>query len=151
MLVAAGCWMGARFWKAKGVLEEKVPAERLSSLKQACEEFGRQDLYEPLSWVLNLNIRWLDRNLEYFLERERYIVAANVMLYEAKIERARGYFEEASRLAKIGSARHRRLTTILANLDAVAKIARRSWQIDGRYAPTQKTPYVKWSGKPPGR
>ena len=143
--------MRVRFRKAKGVLEEKVPAERLISLKQACEEFGRQDLYEPLSWVLNLNIRWLDRNLEYFLKRERYIVAANVMLYEAKIERARGYLEEATQLAKIGSARNRRLTTILANLDTVAKIARRSWEIDGKYASTEKKRYVGLLAKPPGK
>jgi hypothetical protein len=149
MLVAAGCSMMARFWR--GALEEKVPAYRLSSLKQVCEELGRQDLYEPLSWVLNLNIRLPDRNLEYFLKRERYIVAANVMLYEAKIERARGYLEEATRLAKIGSARHRRLTTILANLDTVAKVARRSWEIDGKYGSTKKMRYVEFSAKPPGK
>jgi hypothetical protein len=28
MLVAARCSMRVRFWKAKGFLEEKVPAER---------------------------------------------------------------------------------------------------------------------------
>jgi hypothetical protein len=85
------------------------------------------------------------------LKRGRYIIAANVMLYESKIQRARGYFEEAARLAKVGSARRRRLATILANLDTVAKIARRSWEIDGKYTPIQKTRYAKWSAKSPGR
>jgi hypothetical protein len=130
--------MSARFWKGRRVSEEKVVGEHRSSLRKACEEFGRQDLYEPLSWVLNLNIRWLDRNLDYFLNRRRYVIAANVMLYESRIERAKGYLEEAIRLAKVGSARYRRLTTILANLQMVAKIARRSWEIDGKYATARK-------------
>jgi hypothetical protein len=151
MVVAEGCSMRVTFWKSKSALEEKVSAERLGSLKQACEELGRRDLYEPLSWVLNLNIRWLDSNLEYFLKRKRYIVAANVMLYEAKIERARGCLEAATRLAKTGSARHRRLTTILANLDIVAKIARRFWEIEGKYATTKKKRYPELSAKPPGK
>ncbi|MGA3193242.1 MAG: hypothetical protein ABSD73_12210 [Candidatus Bathyarchaeia archaeon] len=85
------------------------------------------------------------------MKRKRYIVAANVMLYEAKIERTKGYLEEATRLAKIGSARNRRLTTILANLDTVAKIARRSWEMDGKYASTEKKRYVGLLAKPPGK
>jgi hypothetical protein len=50
-----------------------------------------------------------------------------------------------------GSARHRRLATILANLDTVAKGARRSWEIDGKYASTKKKRYVELSAKPPGK
>jgi hypothetical protein len=139
------CSMKIRFPRAKRDAGERVPAEHLNSLRQACEEFGRQDLYQPLSWVLNLNIRWLDTHLDYFLQRGRYVIAANVMLYESKKDRARKYFEEALRLSKPGSARQRRLTTILANLDTVAKIARRSWEIDGKYAPRKRSaqPFAK--------
>jgi nucleotide-binding universal stress UspA family protein len=112
---------------------EKVPTENRDSLRRACEEFGRRDLYKPLSWLLNLNIRWLDRNLEYFLKRGRYVVAANVMLYESKTDRARKHLEEALRSVKVGSPRHRRLTVVLANLDIVSKIAKRSWELAGKY------------------
>jgi hypothetical protein len=57
--------------------------------------------------------------------------------------------EEATRLAKTGSARHRRLTTILTNLDIVAKIARRFWEIEGKYTMTRKKRYPELSAKPP--
>jgi hypothetical protein len=127
-----------RLWKTKRIPEEKVPAEGVGSLRQACGEFGRQDLYEPLSWLLNLNIRWLDKNLDYFLQRKRYIIAANVMLYESRMERAREHFEGALRLTKADSERQRRLTVVLANLDTVSKIARRFWELEGKYVQTRK-------------
>jgi hypothetical protein len=143
--------MRGRFRKVKSGFEEKVPAEHLDSLKQACDELGRRDLYEALSRVLNLNIRWLSRNLDYFLERRRYVIAANVMLYESKKQRARKYFEEALRSARAGSERQRRLTTVLTNLDTVAEIAKRFWEIDGKYAPRRKSRYLEWSGNPTRR
>jgi hypothetical protein len=55
------------------------------------------------------------------------------MLYESKKESARKYFEEALRLAKVGSPRHPRLKIVLANLDIFSKIAKRSWELDGKY------------------
>ena len=134
--------MTIRFRRRKHV-PEKVPTENLDSLRRACEEFGRKDLYKPLSWVLNLNIRWLDRNLEYFLKRGRYVIAANVMLYESKTDRARKYLEEALRSVKVGSARHRRLTVVLANLDIVLKIAKRSWELAGKYQATNVAESVR--------
>ena len=146
-----GCPMRVRFRKAKHTIEEKAPAKHLDSLRQACKECGRQDLYEPLSRVLKPNIGWLNRDLELLLKTRSYILAANVMLYESKAELARKYLEEAIRLAKVGSARHLRLITVLGNLDTVAKIARRSWQIEGECAPTQKKRQVGWSAVPPTR
>jgi nucleotide-binding universal stress UspA family protein len=119
--------------KRRNTLVEKVPSKNSSSLRQACNEFGRQDLYKPLSWVLNLNIKWLDMNLQLLLKKERYVTAACVMLYDSKSERARQYFEKALRSSKAGSTRYRRLTTVLGNLDVVEKIARRSWELDGKY------------------
>jgi nucleotide-binding universal stress UspA family protein len=119
-------------FRRKATSDEKVPPEKLDSLKQACKEFGREDLYKPLSWVLNLNIRWLDQHLEAFLKSGRYVLAANVMLYESKTDRARKYFTEALRSTKVGSARHQRLTTVLENLDVVSKIAKRSWGLAGK-------------------
>jgi nucleotide-binding universal stress UspA family protein len=109
-----------------------VPPDKLDWLKQACEEFGRGDLYKPLRWTLNLNIRWLDRHSDYFLKSERYVLAANVMLYESKTARARKYLEQALRSAKVGSARYERLSVVLANLDAVSKIAERFWGLAGK-------------------
>jgi hypothetical protein len=131
--------MSTRFRNARHATKEKALAKHLDSLRQACKEYGRQDLYEPLGRLLKPNIGWLDRDLELFLKMRRYVIAANVMLYESRTELARKYLEEALRLAKVDSARHRRLATVLANLETVAKIARRSWQIEDGYAPMQKT------------
>jgi nucleotide-binding universal stress UspA family protein len=117
----------------KHPIDEKVPRVNLNSLKQACEEFGREDLYKPLSWVLDLNIRWLDENLGHFVKRGRYVLVANIMLYESKTERARRYFEQALKSVKVGSPRHRRLTVVLANLDVVSKIAQRFWELARKY------------------
>jgi nucleotide-binding universal stress UspA family protein len=109
-----------------------VPHEKLDSLKQACSELHREDLYEPLRWILNLNIRWLDQRLEYFVNRRRFVIAANVMLYESKTERARKYFQEALRSVKVGSARYQRLSVVLENLDVISKIAKRFWGLTGQ-------------------
>jgi nucleotide-binding universal stress UspA family protein len=116
----------------KSVLDEKVPHEKLDWLKKACIEFRREDLYEPLRWILNLNINWLGRHLEYFVSRRRFVISANVMLYESKNDRARKYFQEALRSAKIGSARYQRLFMVLENLDVVSKIAKRFWELGGQ-------------------
>ena len=116
----------------KSPSDEKVPPGKLDSLKRACGEFGREDLYKTLRWVLNLNIRWLDMHSDYFLKSKRYVLAANVMLYESKTGRARKYFEQALRSAKVGSARYQRLSIVLENLDAVSKIALRSWGLAGK-------------------
>jgi nucleotide-binding universal stress UspA family protein len=120
-------------------LEEKVSVENSDSLKHACDEFGRPDLYEPLSWVLNLNIKYLDTNLRRLVEKERYVIVANVMLYESRKERAKRYFQKALRLSKRGSPRYRRLSAVLTNLDIVGKIARRSWELEGKYVEKKST------------
>jgi nucleotide-binding universal stress UspA family protein len=126
--------MTIRFRKHAGKV---VPRSNVDSLKQACEEFGRQDLYKPLSRVLSLNIRWLDTNVQPFLKKGRYAIAANVMLYESKIRLAREYFEKARGVAKAGSQIRRDLTTVLANIETVSKIARRSWTLSGKYQTKQ--------------
>ncbi len=48
----------------KANLDERVPSAKLDALMRACREFKRQDLYKPLSYILNLNVRWLSKNLE---------------------------------------------------------------------------------------
>jgi nucleotide-binding universal stress UspA family protein len=117
--------------------QKLVPTSNVNSLKQACAEFGRQDLYKPLSRVLSLNIRWLDTNIQPFLKKGRYAIAANVMLYESKTRLAREYFEKARGVTRARSQIRRDLTTVLANLDTVSKIARRSWTLSGKYQPKQ--------------
>jgi nucleotide-binding universal stress UspA family protein len=54
------------------------------------------------------------------------------MLYESKTDRARVYFEQALHSARVGSARYQRLSTVLRNIDAVSKIAQRSWGLSGK-------------------
>jgi hypothetical protein len=119
-----------RFGSSK--TEAPVQTENGNALKQACEEFDRTDLYEPLSWIITLRPQWADENLEAYLNDKRYIIAANAMLYESKLEQAREYFERALQSAPADSAMHRHLSILLANLDVVSKIAQKSWELDGR-------------------
>ena len=119
-----------RFGSSK--TEAPVETENGNALKQACEEFHRTDLYEPLSWIITLRPQWADENLEAYLNDKRYIIAANAMLYESKLEQAREYFERALQSAPADSAMHRHLSILLANLDVVSKIAQKSWELDGR-------------------
>lgn len=83
-------------------LDEKIPIKKLNALKKACNEFVRKDLYRPLSYVLNLNIRWLNSNLDQFLKARRYLFAANVMPYQSKTARARMFLKEALDQTKSG-------------------------------------------------
>jgi len=88
-----------------------------------------------LSWILSINIRWLDAHSEYFVKKKRYVLAANVMLYESKIDRAREYLQLALRSAKVGSERRRRLGVAIENIDVVSKIATRSWELASKRIP----------------
>ncbi len=118
----------------KANLDEKVPSAKLDALVRACREFKRQDLYRPLSYILNLNVRWLSRNLEPFVKEGRYVLAANVMLYGSRNNLAGKYLRKARALTKPGSTRHRRLTIVIDNLPVVARIAQRFWELEGKYA-----------------
>lgn len=115
-------------------LIERVPSVKLDALMKACREFRRQDLYRPLSYILNLNVRWLSRNLEPFLREGRYVLAANVMLYGSKYNLARKYLRKARALTKPGSTRRRRLTIVIDNLHVVVRIAQRFWELEGKYS-----------------
>ena len=106
-------------------LDESVPGAKLDALMKACKEFKRQDLYRPLSYVLNLNVRRLSRNLKPFVKKARYVLAANVMLYGSKNNLARKYLRKARALTRPESPRRRRLAIVLNNLPVVARIARR--------------------------
>ena len=120
--------------------EVKAQAPDLKDeLKQACEEFDRPDLREPLSWTLNLEPR--DRNLNQLLTAGTsvdYCIAANVMLYESKIDQARKYFEKALELPWSNAGRRAHLTVVTANLDIASKIARRYWQLAGKGKPSEE-------------
>jgi tetratricopeptide (TPR) repeat protein len=111
--------------------EAPVKSEDTNPLRQACREFDRIDLYEPLSWIITLRPQWAKGNLgAYFEDKRRYIVEANVMLYESKLNQAKEYFEKALRLAQPHSDTYHHLSVVLANLDVVSKIAQKSWELD---------------------
>jgi hypothetical protein len=111
---------------------EVVETKPASSLRRACHEFGRDDLYETLSWVVFLKPRLLDANLEHFMNVKRYVMAANVMLFQSKDQKAKDCFEKALKSVDPTSARYLRLSIVLTNLNVVSKIARRSWELDGK-------------------
>lgn len=111
----------------------KPNAELKDELKQACDEFNRPDLHEPLSWMLNLEPR--NRNLEQLLSAgtsDNYCIAANVMLYESKIDKAKEYFEKGLELPWSNTGRRAQLMVVIANLDIASKIARRYWELTGK-------------------
>jgi len=114
--------------------EVKAQAQQMKDeLKQACEEFNRPDLHEPLSWTLNLEPR--GRNLNQLLSAgtsNDYCIAANVMLYESKINQARKYFEKALAPPWSNSDRRAHFTVVMANLDTASKIATRYWELTGK-------------------
>ncbi len=118
-----------------GKKTEVVQTQTESALNRACHEFNRDDLYEPLSWIVSLRPMWSEANLSTFLSTRRYVIAANVMLYESRVPQAKEYFEQALRTLEPNSARYRRLSIVLANLDIVSRIARRAWELDGKLAP----------------
>jgi tetratricopeptide (TPR) repeat protein len=113
-------------------IEGPLEIENVNALKQACEEFRRSDLYEALSWIIILRPHWADENLEAYLKDKRYIIVANAMLYESKLEQAKEYFEKALGSAPPDSAYYHQLSIVLANLEIVSKIAQRSWELDGK-------------------
>jgi hypothetical protein len=111
----------------------KPTVELKNELKQSCNEFNRPDLHEPLSWILNLEPR--NRNLGQLLSAgtsDNYCIAANVMLYESKIDKARKYFEKALEFPWSNTGRRAQLTVVIANLDITSKIARRYWELIGK-------------------
>lgn len=104
-----------------------------STLRQACDEFGRSDLEEPLSWIINLEPR--NRNIQSLLtvkSRANYSIAANVMVYEGKVNQARDCFSKALELTNPSSHWFQYIVIVLANLDDVIKIARRFWELNGK-------------------
>jgi len=127
-------------FRKKNEVKAQAP-ELKDELKQACEEFNRPDLHEPLSWTLNLEPR--GRDLKQLLSAgtsNDYCIAANVMLYESKIDQAAKYFEKALGLPWTNSTRHAHLTVIIANLDVASKIARRYWELTGKGRSSEDKP-----------
>jgi hypothetical protein len=123
----------------KNVEVEVQTSELKDELKQACEEFDRPDLHEPLSWILILEPR--DRNLNQLLSTgtsNDYCIAANVMLYESRVDQARKYFEKAIELPWSNTGRRAHLTVIMANLDIASKIAGRYWELAGKGKPSEQ-------------
>jgi tetratricopeptide (TPR) repeat protein len=104
-----------------------------STLRQACDEFGRPDLEEPLSWIINLEPR--NRDVESLLAvggRANLSIAANAMTYEGKFNEARDYFKRDLELTNPNSRRYQHIAIVLANFDDVVKIAERYWELTGK-------------------
>jgi len=102
-------------------------------LQQACREFGRQDLEEPLSWIINMEPRGRDiPSLLSANDRVHYSIAANVMMYEGRVSEARGYFKKSLERSDQNSHWRKELDIVIANLDDTIKIARRYWELNGK-------------------
>ena len=118
--------------------DESQPAILASStLQQACQEVGRENLTEPLSWLINLEPSGRDvTSLLKANDRLHYSVAANAMMYEGRVEKAREYFKRALERSDPGSHWRKELDITLANLDDVVKISHRYWQLNGKIPTT---------------
>ena len=115
-----------------GKKEEPVEGKETNQLRQACEEFKRIDLYEPLSWIIHLRPEWARGNMgAHFGDMRRHIIEANVMLNESKLNQAKEYFRKALKSAKPDSEMFHNLSLVLGNLDVVSKIAQKFWELVG--------------------
>jgi hypothetical protein len=115
-----------------GKREVPIESKETNPLRQACEEFKRVDLYEPLSWIIHLRPQWARGNLgAHFGDMRRYLIEANVMLNESKLNEAKEYFEKALKSAEPDSDMFHDLSLVLGNLDVVSKIAQKFWELDG--------------------
>jgi hypothetical protein len=102
-----------------------------STLQQACREFGRDDLEEALSWVINLEPRGRDiPSLLDANDRAHYSIAANVKMYEGNVKVARDYFKKSLELSGPNSHWRKVLEIVMANLDDTVKIAQRYWELN---------------------
>ena len=118
-------------------MEQRQQSQGLSgaslSLQQACREFGRQDLEEALSWIINMEPRGRDiPSLLSANDRVHYSIAANVMMYEGRVGEARGYFKRSLERSDPNSHWRKVLEIVMTNLDDTVKIARRYWELNGK-------------------
>jgi tetratricopeptide (TPR) repeat protein len=123
--------------------ERTVNSSNPATLRQVCEEIGRPDLVETLSWALNLKPNeWSEstRNLDVMEDRIRYSVIANVMMYRGNVEQAREYFRKALQSTPPTAHWHQKFSTVIANLDDVVKIARKFWKLNGIQLPERPLP-----------
>ena len=130
------------FLKRKAKEEEKPKLEQVkivTPLEQLCNEKNKSELYTPLSWTLLLNPSRLGKKIDELLQTEsfrNYIYAANLMLYEDNLEKAKEYFNKAHQLAEGKNKEY--LRVIVENFDDVAKIARECWEKEGAYKVEEK-------------
>ena len=100
----------------------------MKDLKQICKEEGREDLYEPLSHTIILVPT--GRNIDVLTkanDRFNHSIAAFAMLYQGDNEQAVKYFKRVLELADKSDPRYGHTETIVANIDDVARIAKKYW------------------------
>lgn len=118
-------------------MEQRQQSQGLSGaslpMQQACRESRRQDLEEPLSWIINMKPRGRDTpSLHSANDRVHYSIAANVMMYEGRVSEARNYFKKSLERSDRNSHWRKELGIVMANLDDTVKIARRYWELNGK-------------------
>jgi hypothetical protein len=119
--------------RTEGEEQSQVGTSASLTLQQACQEFGRQDLEEVLSWVINLEPRGRDvPSLLNANDRIHYSIAANVMMYDGRVEKARDYLKMSLERCDPSSHWRKELDIVLTNLDDTIKIAQRYWQLNGK-------------------
>lgn len=131
------------FLKRKEKKEEKPKLgeeiKAVTPLEQLCNEKNKSELYTPLSYTLLLNPSRLGKKVDELIQTENfrnYQFAANIMLYEGNLEKAKEYFNKALQLADEKNKSY--LTVIIENFDDVAKIARECWEKEGAYKTEEK-------------
>lgn len=128
----------SRFFGRKKKEEEKEeepepePVEiQESKLKIKCREYGRLDLYDPLSLTILAEPR--GRDVESLLSEgtySGYSDAASVMLYERNPELAKEYFEKT---IELGTPRKKSYSLVIEDIDIVAEIVPDWYKDEGKY------------------
>jgi hypothetical protein len=119
------------------VRAEAKPAEmQESTLERICKDYGKPDLYEPLSKTILVDPR--GRDVESLLSEGTYLdysIVACVMLYEGKPELARDYFLT---VIDMRPNRKKSYLSVIENIDVVSKIAADWWKEEGKYEELKK-------------
>jgi tetratricopeptide (TPR) repeat protein len=127
------------FWKKEKREETPKPVvDDRRTLEKVCEDLGRKDLYNPLSWILLLDPRRLEPIYEQIKRGESVsklssinsLEIANILLYREEYDQAREYFEKASSEIEI---RREHICSVLDNFEDVKKIAKEWWERNDIY------------------
>jgi len=138
-----------KFWEKeeakKEASAEKTTVEKISKLKETCQDFKTEDLYAPMSRILLCDPRLQARDMDSG-KVINMIDQGTVALYKGDKETAKKIYEKyrnnleelyRDNLKELLSMRQY-MNLILEKFDIVADIAKAWWEKEGVYKPLEE-------------